>query len=157
MNAAQQLFRISADWFGGGFSCTLPFPTREEAVAWAQNKARAHPSAIIEALPREEWLAQCRARQGGTATLQTLLAVAIFILVLGWLGPALDGQSYGAPTAPAPDAPRTVEILADKHCQSRGGENAAWVRVGRDGAFVCTDKRGRRHGSVITILHRAEP
>lgn len=43
----QQLFRVSADWPGGGFGYTLPFPSREAAHSWASLRARLHPGAVV--------------------------------------------------------------------------------------------------------------
>lgn len=47
-----QLFRVSADWVGGGFSQTLPFPDAEAARAWALKKAQGREDAMVTAQPR---------------------------------------------------------------------------------------------------------
>lgn len=48
MSAPQQpLFRVEADWPGGGFGYTLPFADAQAALAWGRAKARHHRDAEI--------------------------------------------------------------------------------------------------------------
>lgn len=47
-----QLFRVSADWPGGGVYRTLPFPDAEAARAWALNKAKGREDVMVFAVPR---------------------------------------------------------------------------------------------------------
>jgi hypothetical protein len=49
---ALRLFRVCADWQGGGFAYTLPFADATEAREWAQRKAANHPGAVITAVDR---------------------------------------------------------------------------------------------------------
>jgi hypothetical protein len=48
----QRFYCVQADWHGGGFGYTLPFPSKASAHAWAEHKARFHPDAVITVLDR---------------------------------------------------------------------------------------------------------
>lgn len=157
---SEQMFRVSADWPGGGFAYTLPFADQHAANTWAKRKAGPRSGAVITALPRGPGAAeggQATHRQAGSTTLQTLVAVAAFTLVLAALGPAIDAEPYGTPAlltrADRGELAR-LEAEARRHCDAVAGVNSGWIQL-TDGQIACTDKRGRR--AVTRALHRSAP
>lgn len=73
--------------------------------------------------------------------------------ILGVFGPSLDPaaryDSYG-PTAPLQSGEaELIDAEQRRICGEQLTDNAGWIQDAH-GAYVCTDKHGRRHRSVIT-------
>jgi hypothetical protein len=61
----QEMFRVTADWPGGGFSYTIPATNQAAARAWGEQKARFHADACVMATPRAQWLEEARIQTAG--------------------------------------------------------------------------------------------
>lgn len=64
-----QMFRVTADWVGGGFAYTLSFPDAIAARAWGMQKARGRGQVSVEPRGLAIGAAGAKAMQGSMAAI----------------------------------------------------------------------------------------
>lgn len=91
--------------------------------------------------------------------IRTVLATVAIVMLLAWLGPALDDHSADYATAADLEAAQqqaSAQARYDAAVQRLCGPNAAWMERA-DGAIQCTDKHGRRTRQVNLTVQVAQP
>lgn len=101
-------------------------------------------------------VARLLSRQRGGALAQILGLVLVIAFALGVFGPNLDRLAFSGNPIPVDHAGEIARFEAEarQKCNALPTDNRGWIQL-KDGAIVCTDKRGRVR-SQITTLVRAE-
>jgi hypothetical protein len=95
-------------------------------------------------------------RQHGGAIAQILGLVFVIAFSLGVFGPNLDRIAFSNNPTP-PDLAGEIalfEAQARAKCNTQPTDNRGWILT-KDGAIVCTDKRGRVRSQVTTLVRAA--
>jgi hypothetical protein len=85
----------------------------------------------------------------------SVLAAAIIAFVLGVFGPSLDQARQDETVPVRPGEAELIDAEARHACGEAPTDNAGWLQDAH-GAYVCTDKHGRRHRSLIVTAIKVQ-